>query len=56
MTLAGLVLASLHILGALNADWLLAVAAAACLYGGFAIFQGWRGWCVLRAIGFKTRI
>jgi len=22
--------------------------------GAFSIFEGWAGWCVIRAIGFKT--
>ena len=22
--------------------------------GGFQIYEGWRGWCVLRAMGFRT--
>jgi uncharacterized BrkB/YihY/UPF0761 family membrane protein len=22
--------------------------------GGFAVFEGWSGWCVIRAMGFKT--
>ena len=28
------------------------------LFGGgvFAIFEGWKGWCVIRAMGFKTPI
>jgi hypothetical protein len=26
------------------------------LYGVFAIFEGWAGWCVIRAMGFKTRL
>lgn len=28
-----------------------------CLAGGaFATFEGWSGWCAVRAMGFKTRI
>jgi type IV secretory pathway VirB2 component (pilin) len=26
------------------------------LAGAFAIFEGVRGWCALRALGFKTRL
>ena len=22
--------------------------------GGFAVFEGWSGWCAVRALGFKT--
>ena len=25
-------------------------------FGAFQIFEGWAGWCVVRAMGFKTRI
>ena len=32
--------------------WFLALALLAS--GGFAIFEGWAGWCVMRAMGFKT--
>jgi len=32
--------------------WFLALALLAG--GGFAIFEGWSGWCVMRAMGFKT--
>lgn len=28
-----------------------------CLIGGgFAVFEGWAGWCAVRALGFKTRL
>ncbi len=26
------------------------------LGGAFAVFEGWAGWCAMRAMGFKTRI
>jgi hypothetical protein len=32
--------------------WLIAAGLVAS--GGFAIFEGWAGWCVVRAMGFKT--
>jgi hypothetical protein len=35
-------------------DWRIAVAFMAG--GGFMMFEGWSGWCVVRAMGFKTRI
>ena len=34
--------------------WTLSI--AAMLLGGFMIFEGRAGWCVIRAMGFKTRI
>jgi hypothetical protein len=24
--------------------------------GAFAVFEAWAGWCVVRAMGFKTRL
>jgi len=27
-----------------------------CLAGGFMIFESAKGWCALRAMGFKTRM
>lgn len=32
------------------------VAIALLLFGAFAIFEARAGWCVMRAMGFKTRI
>ena len=26
----------------------------ACIGGAFAIFEGWSGWCAIRAMGFRT--
>jgi len=26
----------------------------ACVGGAFAIFEGWSGWCAIRAMGFRT--
>ena len=26
------------------------------LFGAFSVFEGWAGWCVVRAMGFKTRL
>jgi hypothetical protein len=33
-----------------------AIAVAAAMSGGFAIFEARTRWCVLRALGIKTRI
>ncbi len=33
-----------------------AVSGAAIAAGAFAIFEARKGWCALRALGFKTRI
>jgi hypothetical protein len=34
--------------------WLLGVLLLA--FGAFQIFEAWAGWCVVRAMGFKTRM
>ena len=36
--------------------WMWIVAAACVLFGAFAIFEARAGWCVVRAMGFKTRM
>ncbi|HYE18707.1 MAG TPA: hypothetical protein VEA69_09700 [Tepidisphaeraceae bacterium] len=33
-----------------------ATAGAMAVGGAFMVFEGWAGWCVLRAMGIKTRI
>ena len=37
-----------------NLAWWLALACIGC--GVFAVIEGWSGWCVVRAMGFKTRV
>ena len=36
--------------------WLWALSAALVAAGIYQVFEGWAGWCVVRAMGFKTRI
>ncbi len=36
--------------------WLWYVAAGVAVSGGFILFEGCNGWCVLRAMGFKTKV
>ena len=33
-----------------------AVVAIIFVSGAFAVFEGWAGWCVVRAMGFKTPV
>ena len=34
-----------------------AIVGFSCLVGGgFMIFEGWAGWCAVRALGFKTPV
>lgn len=36
--------------------WRWPIAAAPAAMGVFQIYEGWAGWCVIRAMGIKTRI
>jgi uncharacterized membrane protein HdeD (DUF308 family) len=36
--------------------WMWVIAVACVLFGAFAIFEARAGWCVMRAMGFKTRM
>jgi hypothetical protein len=37
-------------------SWLDAIALVLFIGGAFQIFEGMKGWCVVRAVGIKTRI
>ena len=53
LIIAGLLLAFFWALPADRAwPWIVAVSLTAS--GAFAVFEGWAGWCVLRALGLKT--
>jgi len=54
--LAGVVLSAVFYLA--DVDWLMLWLAPAGMIGGgaFAIFEARAGWCIVRAMGFKTRI
>ncbi len=41
-------------LDALPRDAGFAIAAGLAVVGAFGIFEGWAGWCVIRALGGKT--
>ena len=49
-----LVLAGLVATGVLPQAWWWFVVVGTALGGGFMVFEGWSGWCVVRAMGFKT--
>lgn len=51
---AGLVL--LNQLTSLADVWGMALGLGLLAVGAFGIFEGWAGWCVVRALGFRTRI
>jgi hypothetical protein len=37
-------------------SWLGGIALVLFISGAFQIFEGMKGWCVVRAVGIKTRI
>ena len=55
---AGLVLAAVFYIGSdqaginLGIPWLIPLGIIGG--GAFSIFEGWTGWCVVRALGFRT--
>jgi len=51
---AGVVVAALLLNGVLAGWGWWVLAGAAMGSGVFAIYEGWAGWCALRAIGIKT--
>jgi hypothetical protein len=40
----------------LQGAWPWALAPAAAVLGAFQVYEGWCGWCALRALGIRTRI
>ncbi len=34
--------------------WVWTICVVAILFGAFQVFEGAKGWCVMRALGFKT--
>lgn len=56
MAIVGAGLIVLDQLASLGRDWSLYSGIALLAAGAFGIFEGWAGWCVVRALGFKTRM
>ena len=52
--LFGIVLGALFLFDVTSWHLLPYISAASIFGGGFAIFEGWSGWCVIRAIGIRT--
>jgi hypothetical protein len=52
----GAVFVGLFFSGVLAGSWAWIVGVAAILGGAFAIFEARAGWCVVRAMGFKTPV
>jgi hypothetical protein len=56
VTLIGLCLVALVFAGVLAAWWWWPVAMVILALGAFQVFEAWQGWCVVRAMGIRTRI
>lgn len=59
MLVAGAGLIALRWLGPLAdqaRDWPLYAGIGLLVLGAFGVFEGWAGWCAVRAMGFKTRV
>ncbi|MEM1213886.1 MAG: hypothetical protein AAGI68_16480 [Planctomycetota bacterium] len=54
VSLVGAIVVAVLVLTAVMPAWGWAVAIGAAVGGGFAVYEGWAGWCALRAIGVKT--
>lgn len=49
-------LALVILAGWVPGGWLWLAVAGAAIGGVFAVFEGWAGWCVVRALGFRTPV
>ncbi len=56
VTLIGLGLAVVLLAGWLTSAWWWVAAVGTLLVGVFQIFEARKGWCVVRAMGFRTPI
>jgi hypothetical protein len=52
----GLLVALLSLLMTSGGRWPWVLGALLLAGGLFSLFEAWRGWCVARAMGFKTRV
>jgi hypothetical protein len=56
VTVIAVVLLALRWAGVLEGNWPWIVGGIALASGAFQIFEARAGWCIVRAMGFKTRI
>ena len=54
--LVGLALLLVVVFSMPEISWLWMVGVLLVAIGVFQVFEGWAGWCVLRAMGIKTRL
>lgn len=52
--IVGAVLITLAAMGVIGGAWPWWAGGVAVAAGAFQIYEGWAGWCVMRAMGFKT--
>lgn len=52
----GLVLLILVLVAFTHQVWMWILGGVLLGVGAFQVFEGWAGWCIVRAMGFKTRI
>ena len=51
-----LLLIVLSLIGVLPQPWVMWAGIFTALGGVFPIYEGWAGWCALRAMGIRTKI
>lgn len=56
LLLAGVALIALRQFAGIGGAWMTYAGIALMAVGAFGVFEGWAGWCVVRAMGFKTRV
>jgi len=56
LSCCGAILLALAVAGIRTSIWVWTSALLLMALGAFQIFEGWKGWCILRAMGFKTRV
>ncbi|MDX1682953.1 MAG: hypothetical protein R3336_07535, partial [Phycisphaeraceae bacterium] len=55
LTLAvAVTLTGLAFFGVIEGTWVWWLAGLLAAGGGFQVYEGWAGWCVVRAMGFST--
>lgn len=55
LLIAAIALAGLILLEVVGGRWVWAVVVGLALMGAFAVYEARAGWCVARAMGFKTK-
>ena len=59
LAIVGLIVIGLYAFEVFSIEWSmrgLGFGVGLILTGAFCIFEGWAGWCAVRAMGFKTRL